>query len=220
MSSPQGKYGCRANIMTGFSLQAPCQQRGRVGERKQRKIAGRFLSPTDGSCRHQVNIYSPLKKTKKKNGSQSQADSVAGNGSILELERKVLWRLNDDNCSSPTLMSLKIHPNYTGELYLALTLCFLNPILPLLFLNARTPSMCTHVTHGSVHRGDTCERNLHFQLNCWPSLQNATLDSAPSSPGLLLLPRQPSMRRNERLFTSRWWETLKSAKRLAYLLVF
>lgn len=137
--------------MTEFSLQAPRQQWGRVGERKQRKIAGRLLSPTDGSCRHQVNIYSPLKFKKKqpkkqtKNGSGSQADSVAGNGSILGLERKGLRRLSDDNCSSPTRLSLKIHPNHTGELYLALALCFLNPFLflLLLFLNARTPSVCT-----------------------------------------------------------------------------
>lgn len=68
--------------------------------------------------------------------------------------------------------------------------------LPLL-LNART--LCRvhiHFTHGSIHCGDTRERNLHFQLNCRPSLQNAKLDFVPSSPGLLLLPSQPNNREN------------------------
>lgn len=59
--------------------------------------------------------------------------------------------------------------------------------------------MHTHVTRGSIHCGDTCERNLHFQLNCWPLLQNATLDSAPSSPARLLLLRQPLGARWKRL---------------------
>lgn len=55
------------------------------------------------------------------------------------------------------------------------TLCFSPPSTP-----ALSTVKCTHVsvhfTHCSIHFGDPRERNLHFQLNCRPSLQNAHVD--------------------------------------------
>lgn len=120
--------------------------------------------------------------------------------SWLEPTRK-LRRLSDEshgskNMSEPHRRSL---PGRHSTLLLSLHLSHLPLKKKEKTLYTHLMGMHTHVTRGSIHCGDTCERNLHFQLNCWPSLQNARLDSAPSSPARLLLLKQPLGARWKRL---------------------
>lgn len=139
-------------------------------------------------------------KRKKKSGFAELIQSQAMGVSWLEPTRR-LRRLSDESRGSKN-MSEPHRRSLPGRHFTAL-LWLLPSHLPLKKkkTNPCTALMCmhTHVTRGWIHCGDTRERHLHFQLNCWPSLQNATLDCAPSPPARLLLLRQPRGARWKRL---------------------
>lgn len=212
MSSLQGKYGCRANMMTGLPFHARRQQQERevVGAGMgvvQAKIDSRSFPLTNwGELPSASQYLLSLRNKKEKklsgfakwfSGKQSECpgwSQQGGSNAPVMRESDESSKKKENRAHRRSLPG----PHFTVHLSLCLS------HLPFFFLkkkNPCTPLMCmhTHVTCGSIHCGNTCERNLHFQLNCWPSLQNATLDSAPSSPARLLLLRQPLGTRWKRL---------------------